>query len=665
MRVNWKKAITAVMIFSILISMAGCSHKQEKTPKPKPQPTVVVNNGNADAKGSGDGQSDVPLVIGCDKLSKKFNPFAAQSEDDELAVKLTQLYLVSNDRMGRIIYNGIDGEVKTYKGRDYTYYGPADVKVKYNKKKDETIYSITLRNDINFSDGEPVTIDDILFTVYALCDSDYSGNSDLGRQNIKGLLKYQKNKKVKKISGISRINKYMMSITTNGYSASMIKSLQIPICPLHYYGDIEKYNYIKNRFGFKKGDISTICANKSSPIGAGPYRFVKYENKIIYYTSNEIYYKGCPKIAYVQIKEMREILNKTQEKIDRAAKEEPEGTLNRNAVALEMTEGTVDVFNTILSKEDIYWVTSVNSNEKLSGNKISTSFVPTGIYQYIGINANNVKSEKDAYSKKSRNLRKAFATAFSAFKSSLYDYYLDGTCIIQYPVSSVSWLSVNENEDGYSETYNSDMNGYALYNKDTSAEEKYENVKMAVLSYLEAAGYTVNDKIVISAPKGAKMSYSIIMTDREDSPLYEMVSQTSSLFRDIGMNLRIVPVNSERQYKNKLSSGRHQLWIGQYDTNKEDSLYVKYLNRNDIFGLVKSNIGGLLRRTEKPIKDNRLKKLYKRSYQKIFNMAVEVPVYEQQTAMMYSSARIDIDTMTKDVTGYYSWINEIESIQMK
>ena len=188
---------------------------------------------------------------------------------------------------------------------------------------------------------------------------------------------------------------------------------------------------------------------------------------------------------------------------------------------------------------------------------------------------------------------------------------------------------------------------------------------MAVLSYLEAAGYTVNDKIVISAPKGAKMSYSIIMTDREDSPLYEMVSQTSSLFRDIGMNLRIVPVNSERQYKNKLSSGRHQLWIGQYDTNKEDSLYVKYLNRNDIFGLVKSNIGGLLRRTEKPIKDNRLKKLYKRSYQKIFNMAVEVPVYEQQTAMMYSSARIDIDTMTKDVTGYYSWINEIESIQMK
>lgn len=665
MRVNLKKVITAVMAFSIFASMAGCSRKQEKTPKPKPQPTVVVNNGNADAKGSGNGQSDVPLVIGCDKLSKKFNPFVAQSADDKQAVDITQLYLIGHDRQGQIIYNGIDGEVKTYKGRNYTYYGPADVKVKYNKKKDKTIYRITLRSDINFSDGEPVTIDDVLFTVYALCDSDYSGNSNLGRQNIKGLLKYQKNKKVKKIAGIRRINNYMMSITTNGYNSSMIKSLQIPICPLHYYGNIEKYNYSKNRFGFKKGDISSVCANKSSPIGAGSYRFVKYEKKIIYYTSNEIYYKGCPKIAYVQIKEMKAILSNAQKKIDRTVKKEPESTFNRNAVALEMTEGTVDVASTVLSKEDIYWVTSANSNEKLSGNKISASFVPTGLYQYIGINADNVKVGKDAYSKESKNLRKAFATAISAFKSSLYDYYLDGTCIIQYPISSVSWLSVHENEDGYAEAYNSNIDGYILYNKNTSTEEKYNSVKTAVLSYLEAAGYKVNDQTTISAPKGAKMSYSIILAGGEDNPLYGMISEAAALFRDIGMNLRIMPTDSEKQYENKLASGKQQLWAGQCDTREEDSLYVKYLNRNDIFGLVRSNIGQLLRQTKKASKDIRLKKLYKRSYQKIFNMAVEVPVCEQQTAMMYSSARIDMDTMTKDVTGYYSWINEIENIEMK
>lgn len=665
MRAGLKRIIALVTVLSIFAGMAGCSHKQKKTPKPQPQPTVAVNNGNADAKGEGDGQSDVPLVIGCNKLSKKFNPFVAKSEDDEQAVGLTQLYLTGNDRQGRIIYNGIDGEVRTYKGRDYTYYGPADIKAIYNKKKDKTVYRITLRNDIKFSDGEPVTIDDVLFTMYVLCDKDYNGSSSLGRQNIKGLLKYQKNKKVKKIAGINRINDYMMTVTTNGYDASMLKSLRIPVCPLHYYGNIEKYNYAKNRFGFKKGDISSVCANKSSPIGAGPYRFVKYEKKIIYYTSNEIYYKGCPKIAYVQLKEMEKILNTTQAKIDRIPEEEPESTFNRNAVALEITEGTVDVFNTTLSKEDIYWVAYANSNDKISGNKINTNFMPTGVYQYIGINADTVKTGRDAYSKKSRNLRKAFATAFSAFRSNLYDYYMDGTCIIQYPVSSSSWLSVHENEKGYSEAYNSDINGSQIYNKETGREEKYEYVKEAVLSYLEAAGYTIDGKKAISAPEGAKMSYMVIIDGGEDNPLYGMVSETAALLHDIGINLRIVPADAGKQYENKLASGKQQFWTGQCDTNEEDSLYAKYLDKNDIFGIRQSGFGKLLKQTEKAAKDARRKRLYKRSYQKIFNIAVEVPVCEQQMAMMYSPARIDMDTMTKDITGYYSWINEIENIEMK
>ena len=108
MKVNWKRFIATVTVFAIFASLTGCNNKQKKTPKPQPQPTAVVNNGNADAKGDGDGQSDIPLVIGCDKLSKKFNPFVVKNADDEQAVSLTQLYLVGNDRTGQIIYNGID-----------------------------------------------------------------------------------------------------------------------------------------------------------------------------------------------------------------------------------------------------------------------------------------------------------------------------------------------------------------------------------------------------------------------------------------------------------------------------------------------------------------------------------------------------------------------------
>ena len=62
-------------------------------------------------------------------------------------------------------------------------------------------------------------------------------------------------------------------------------------------------------------------------MGAGPYRYVKYEKKIVYYTYNELYFNGCPKTAFVQIKEMRGILKKAEKHIAQAVKQE----LRRNS----------------------------------------------------------------------------------------------------------------------------------------------------------------------------------------------------------------------------------------------------------------------------------------------------------------------------------------------
>lgn len=585
MKVAWKRALAMAAVVSITASMAGCSQKRKKLQNHSHRQQLLLITGIQMQKAK-EGQADVPLVIGCNKLYGKFNPFIAKSEDDRQASDLTQIYLLENDRNGQVICNGIDGEIKTYNNRDYTYYGPADVKITYNKKKDETVYKITLRDDLKFSDGEPVTIDDVLFTMYVLCDKSYKGSYILGRQDIQGLLKYQKNKKVKKIAGIKRIDNYTMSVTTDGFDISMAQSLRIPVCPLHYYGNKEKYNYNKNKFGFKKGDTSTVCGNKKPPMGAGAYRFVKYENEIVYYASNELYYKGCPKIAYVQLKEMEDILNAAQAKINKAIEEEqaqgknynnndtpakgaavttkpsdiPEGTINHNPEALEMTEGTVDIINTNLSEEDLLWLSYANSNGEISGNKIATSFVPEGVYQYIGINAENVKAGRNIYSKDSENLRKAFATAFSAFKDELYSSYTDYARLIQYPL----WLP---SADGKEEmpVYNKDINGDIIYNEDTNDVEKYEDVKEAVLSYLEAAGYTINGMSVTEAPDGAKKAYTLMLDSGSSSPLYQMASKTAGLFEDIGMELKITDIPKEKTSGKKPGSKKYPaiyLWSG-------------------------------------------------------------------------------------------------------
>ena len=113
-----------------------------------------------------------------------------------------------------------------------------------------------------------------------------------------------KGKKVPNISGIVRVNDFELEITTDGYDRQMTSALEIPICPLHYYGDKEKYHYEKNQFGFRRGDVSSLQANKAMPMGAGAYRYIKLEDGVAYFTSNELYFLGCPKTAFVQVKEM-------------------------------------------------------------------------------------------------------------------------------------------------------------------------------------------------------------------------------------------------------------------------------------------------------------------------------------------------------------------------
>ena len=176
-------AVLTVMVTLVMTTSACGKHK--KAAKPKVKTTAEVKNGTTTAGGKGSASSDVPLRVGCSHFDKKFNPFMAETEADRQAVELTQVMLFDRDRTGRIVEQGIDGEQRKYNGQEETYFGIADVKVRYKRKAGYTVYKITLRDDLLFSDGEPITIDDVIFTLYAFCDKDYTGPSLLKRTRVK------------------------------------------------------------------------------------------------------------------------------------------------------------------------------------------------------------------------------------------------------------------------------------------------------------------------------------------------------------------------------------------------------------------------------------------------------------------------------------------------
>lgn len=165
--------LSLLLVLALVLALAGCGSRPEDEEPEVPTLNITLN-----------------LDMPGESLEGQFSPFYARSIDDHTIVELTQLQLLPSDRAGMPVFQGIEGETRPYNGTDYTYYGPANLEMTENE--DGTVwYDITLRDDLTFSDGEPVTVDDLIFSLYVLCDPAYNGPSILGEMPIQGLEEYQ------------------------------------------------------------------------------------------------------------------------------------------------------------------------------------------------------------------------------------------------------------------------------------------------------------------------------------------------------------------------------------------------------------------------------------------------------------------------------------------
>lgn len=177
-----KKLLALLLGLTMSASLlAGCGSNDGNTT----DDNNTVEDSNSDAA-----SEDGTLVAAATGFENKFSPFFAASADDQDVADLTQVYMMGVDRVSNPVLNGIEGETRSYNGTDYTYYGAADVVVTENE--DGTVYyDMTMRDDIQFTDGTTADIDDFIFSLYVLLDPSYDGSSTLYSTPILGLDEYR------------------------------------------------------------------------------------------------------------------------------------------------------------------------------------------------------------------------------------------------------------------------------------------------------------------------------------------------------------------------------------------------------------------------------------------------------------------------------------------
>ncbi|MGM9643193.1 MAG: ABC transporter substrate-binding protein [Eubacteriales bacterium] len=133
------------------------------------------------ACGGGSTKPDA-LVIMTDELDGLFNPFFSTTAADATIVSMTQIGM-----LGSTYENG---KVNVAFGNDHAV-AVLDYVVNYDSATDKTTYTFVLKNNIVFSDGHPLTIEDVLFNLYVYLDPVYTGSSTMYSTDIVGLQDYR------------------------------------------------------------------------------------------------------------------------------------------------------------------------------------------------------------------------------------------------------------------------------------------------------------------------------------------------------------------------------------------------------------------------------------------------------------------------------------------
>ena len=754
---NTKQVIALASAAALSVSvLAGCGGAASNA--------TSESTSTATAEASNTAASDGTLVLAETGFEGKFSPFFASSASDQDVIDLTQLGLLGADRKGEMILNGIEGETREYNGTDYTYYGTSDCVVTENDDGTVT-YDIKLRDDLKFSDGEPVTIDDVIFSMYVFLDPTYDGSVTMYSTPIVGLEEYRNSMStlskliaeagedntdytnfteeqqkafwdavndggvkfaqeivdymmangatdvtsaaagwgfdlpdgadakafflaigeqydwsfsameaesagsalselipedvyaysttgvnvgnaVANVAGIVKTGDYSMTLTTSELSTTMIYQLQMPIAPLHYYGDESLYDYDNNSFGFVKGDLSGVRSKTSAPLGGGMFTFSKYSDGVVYLDANPDYFNGAPKVAHVNMKETQEADKITG-----------------------VQAGTIDISDPSYSLEVADQIADINGVEGEDGPVITTRLKDYRGYGYIALSAKNVNVGGDPASQASKDLRKAIMTVIAAYRDEGIDsYYGDTATVINYPMSNTSWAAPSVTDDGYQIAYSTDVDGNEIYTSDMKSEDKYAAALQAALGYFEAAGYTVENGQITAAPAGAKMEYQVNIgaSGNGDHPSFQTLTNAAAALKTIGFTLTVNDMANASDLFASYQSGAAEGWVAAWQSTNDPDMYQLYHSQGatNYYAINDADLDELIMAARQTTDQEARKAMYKEAMEIILDWGVELPVYQRSEATIFSTERVNIDTIAKDQTPYWTYKSELNNLEL-
>ena len=564
-------------------SLVACSNGNDSQPTPEGQ-NQSTENKTDDKKEETSKSKYTTAVVASLEMNGVFSPFFATTGYDMGVAEMVVAPLIKADRNAQPQSELAEFAIEEVKGDDGVV--------------TETVYTFTLKDGVTFSDGKPVTADDIIFTYKVLADPSYDGPSTFVTLPVVGLEEYAKGDATE-ISGIEKVDDKTVKVTLKGIDPAAIWKLGgVAVAPQHYYGVDDSGKE------YAKGDLTVVKARNAKPMGAGAYTFGSFENNVVTLNANESYFKGAPATPTIKYQVTAES-NKLE--------------------GLKL--GEFDISDPSASVEMVKNVEDAGLEYRLVDN--------LG-YGYIGMNAERITDV---------NVRKGLMHLMNR-RPAVESYYGELATVIERPMSQVSWA--------YPE----------------GATEYYGFDPAKALEYFTAAGYTQVDKngkpslekdgkqlrIEVGIPGGGTM----------DHPTAPVLTQMKTEMEKIGAVLEIADTDGT-VFFDRLNQSDWDMWVAAWGATVDPDMYQVYHSEgpSNHYKVKNADLDQLIvdARLTNDIEER--KECYSKALDIIMDEAVEMPVYQRKNMYVFNQEIVDMDSLPKDMTPYYTYFAEVESFRLK
>nr|WP_288827507.1 ABC transporter substrate-binding protein [uncultured Clostridium sp.] len=175
--------------------------------------------------------------------------------------------ITTSDRFGLMTLKMIYSPLYMYNADGINYFLAKSI----DTSEDNLTYTMHLRDDVKWSDGEKFTADDVVFTFEAMEKEENAGWAYSQLVYKEGAVK------------IEKVDDYTVKLTMPFVNSAAVEMFsQIFIMPKHVY---------ENVTNFENNDVNT------KPVGTGPYVMSEYSaGSYVKFTKNENYFLGAPSI---------------------------------------------------------------------------------------------------------------------------------------------------------------------------------------------------------------------------------------------------------------------------------------------------------------------------------------------------------------------------------